>query len=192
MFVKYKPTLKDFTTLQLFAARQTPRFMKQANAQKWIGRLLFLLIAVIFGYKYVVFSSYFSLIVCIVALFSVAFYPKFNLWLYKMTVRSQFRRVEQKRGDGIITLTIDENELNLADTNGCYTMATSNIVGVYEVAEYFFIQMHKELFLSVPKDQVQDVNRIKVELEGYARSFNFPYIYKSDWVSDIYDPRSKF
>lgn len=192
MQLQYTTTEEDYITLKLFISSQTPRVMKQANAQKYIGRGIFLILALITGIKFITTYSIFDLVVCIFSVCSSILYPQFNLWLYRKTASGQFKRIRKNSGgNDVVTLLVDEDELKLGDGNGQYTMKTSKILRFIEVEKYFFIQMQKEVFLMIPKKQIQDITAVEAELRYYSSIYSIPYIRKFDWSNNIYSRKSK-
>ncbi|MFV0469927.1 MAG: hypothetical protein ACK5MK_13490 [Dysgonomonas sp.] len=190
MTIQYKPNIDDFTELQLLATSQTPRYMKQAVVQKYLGQILFIIVMLLSGVRFMSEHSPYHLIICLIATIACIMYPAFNLWLYKKTVHLQYKKLEKKGNNSIVSLSINSAELDLLNEKGAYNMHTSDIIQFYEVGKYFFIRMHEDLFLAIPKDQLSEINSFRDELHEYAALYNIPFSTNLNWVSNIYSKKN--
>lgn len=118
-------------------------------------------------------------------------YSRFNLWLHKLMLRQKFKQIEKNKDNAGIYLSVDEEELIVTENKGQYIMKTSDLEMFVEVEDYFFVQMQKEMFLSIPKHQLTNEKYVRTEFQRFASLYNIPYKEKFDWVNDIYNKKSK-
>lgn len=190
MTIKYTINQNDFINLNLFLTRRIPRLMKQANIQKYTGCILLISLALVYGILFNNYHDLSDLVISLILILLCFLYPKINLWLFKRSQKHRFKIIEKRDGKSEVALFIDSNELSISDKNGKYSIKTSEILSIVEVSNYIFIQLGKELFISVPKDQIDNILEINKELDQYIEKYGIPYTIKNDWSNNIYSKKS--
>lgn len=189
IYIAYTPTQTGFIDLNMLITRETPRIMRQMDIQLYIGRGLFLLLCFINLVSFVLKDNRMNLIYAICFLIIVILYSRFNLWVYKKNIQQKYKRIE-KQNNIDTKLIIENGESRLSDEKGTYSMKVKDFLKIIEVSKYFFIQLHTEVFLFIPKDQLDDVSEIRTELQNNASEYAIPYITKLDWSNNIYSKKS--
>jgi len=189
MTIRYRLTEEDYMNLYMFLVSQTSRFIKQARTNRNIGMIAFALFAISFAIKFINIQSIVSLSICILCIIICVLFSKLYFLLYKSRIRREFK-VKYGTIENMMKLAIDKDNFELIDNKGKYSMKTSDILSFTEVSDYFFIQMQKEAFIYIPKNQVQDVDGIKTELQEFSMLYNIPFREKPDWIANIYSKKS--
>lgn len=189
IYIAYTPTQTGFIDLNMLITRETPRIMRQMDIQLYIGRGLFLLLCFINLVSFVLKDNRMNLIYAICFLIIAILYSRFNLWVYKKNIQQKYKRIE-KQNNIDTKLIIENGESRLSDEKGTYSMKVKDFLKIIEVSKYFFIQLHTEVFLFIPKDQLDDVSEIRTELQNNASEYAIPYITKLDWSNNIYSKKS--
>lgn len=189
IYIAYTPTQTGFIDLNMLITRETPRIMRQMDIQLYIGRGLFLLLCFINLVSFVLKDNRMNLIYAICFLIIAILYSRFNLWVYKKNIQQKYKRIE-KQNNIDTKLIIENGESRLSDEKGTYSMKVKDFLKIIEVSKYFFIQLHTEVFLFIPKDQLDDVSEIRTELQNNTSEYAIPYITKLDWSNNIYSKKS--
>jgi hypothetical protein len=174
MKLEYRLFEEDFLAFQLFTVSKSERVMKKKrNAWILLTAGSFLVALLCYWSDNLVMTIYFGLVGAACGLF----YPKYFKWRLQKHYKEYIRENYSKRFDEPTKMEITQDYILSESKTGEGKIKTSEIEGVNETQEHFFIQLSKGISLIVPKKEVESTTSLRDQF----KSVGLPIRDEKDW-----------
>ncbi len=169
MKLEYVIEENDFLDFQLFTASKS----KRINKKKKNGWLLLTISAIVMGiYFYMNQNMLMTIYFGIVSLTCGLFYPKYFKWRYKKHYKAYINENYSKRFGLIEIIEINDNYILSKDKIGEGKIKLSEIETINETGNHFFLKVSTGMSLIIPKDRINNPNKVRSEFEKLGLKIN--------------------
>lgn len=178
MTISYSLNEQDFLTFQLFTASSSKQVKKTRMRTRYLGLVLYLLIALI-----CVLQKNYALSIIFVILGGLwpLLYPIYQRRRYKRFYLNFIRENYKNRFGKNVTLEINNDFLLGKDgANETKTMATE-LEEVNELNSLILIKLKSGQTLILPKDQIAELDQLRTRLQELASSLKIQYNIDEKW-----------
>jgi len=150
MELKYSLTKSDYLTYQLFQASQSKHLRKIKSITWFLIPLLYIAIGII-GIVNLIISIGGSILWLII-------FPYFTRWAIK---NNYSKLINEQLGDQIDKtrkISLENNKILLSDETSERKIDTSEVSGIFEIANHVFIRLQQGVSIILPKDKIAKEN----------------------------------
>jgi len=170
----------DYLTYQLYTASKTPRIRK-ARIKGWVlTTVTFLCLTYLFFENDNEFLGYYFLVV---SLLSLALYPFYSRWRYKMHYKKYIKDTYKNRFGEECALEISNDVIVTRDKTGEAKINTTEIEEINEIKDFYFVRVKTgvSLIISKVKTDVNDLEVIETRLRELADKKGIKWNVELDW-----------
>ncbi|MBB4037099.1 hypothetical protein GGR21_003014 [Dysgonomonas hofstadii] len=166
----------DYLAFQLFAATKNPLFKRQHRKSRILVFLLFATVGAVF----LNFDTGLACYIFIFAAIVFLIYPFFGRRYSKSYLE---KHVEQTFDPDcrVVSVSIDDRNVNMVDKKSTGSVKLSELVGITEIKDYFFMQVNKASYIIIPKGKIENVDALRNHLLECSKKLNITYSDEMDW-----------
>ncbi len=172
MNFKYKLTMDDLITNQLYIASFSKNIKRKRLLSWLIVPVIYLILGIIF---YFIDKKGLLAVFSVIAVLWIIFYPLYLKILYKNHYKKHIKENYSKINDYNISLTLIDDFIQLKDESGESKIRISEIDRINEISTHYFIKFKLNSVLTLPKQTIPEESLnslIKILIEKHHIQLN--------------------
>ncbi len=179
MELKYSLTENDYLQQQLYLTSKSEQIKKQRR----ITKILVILLLVILGFFLYVNKNLLEAYCCGTAAVIYFFlFPFYQKKFYQRVLKKYILENFKNRIGMVSGIIFKENILEVfTETIGKSEFNFSAFKNISEIKDYFFIAFKTGESLMIPKDKIEDAEKLRNKLKSIAENLKIDFISELDW-----------
>lgn len=178
MQLHYSLDPQDFLQYHLFAASHNKR-LRAKRKKAWLVISACLLFLALLSYSSN--ENFLALLLLIYGIITLIFYPFFQRYHYKKSYEKYIKEHYKNRFGKLASLEIKDDIIETTDSASETKMYLSEIDGITETGEYFFLIIKSGGHYIIPKRKISKLAELKGFLQSLSQKLNIPYAHELNW-----------
>lgn len=178
MQLHYSLDPQDFLQYHLFAASHSKR-LRTKRKKAWLVISACLLFLALLSYSSN--DNYLAFFFLIFGIITFIFYPFFQRHHYKRSYEKHIREQYKNRFGKLASIEFKDDIIETTDSASETKMYLSEIGGITETGEYFFIIIKSGGHFIIPKRKIGKLAALKEFLRSLCQKLNIPYLEELTW-----------
>ena len=178
MTVDFKLDANDYLMHQLYTASKSDRIRKKRKRNRLIVPLVYIVLGLLLLY-----GDSLTPAVCffIIAILWYLFYPKWDKRRYLKHYEAFIKENYKERFGRVATAVFNNDYIVLTDSGSESKVSTKEIQEIFEIPSSIFVKLKTGEGLILPKNKINNIDRLKDELKQLAAHLNINYSVDSNW-----------